>query len=220
MKDGTKSYGPTGAGFGYRQMARLMNPEIISRPPLGTPRSGDAAPGLSIVASAVVRGQGKTEGYHERRLPVPGPARRLFAAAGGAALDRTGLVAQQRADEAAAMSRVLRHALFALVRGGVEDVRLDDDAADRKATAWLRLFDARVDAGFFDEAFWTEVAEPEGPYRVRWRRQLREVGHAVLEEAMEAAPRTDVRRIRARAQALNLFERRAGVFVKEADDAR
>jgi len=219
LKDGEKAYTPTGAGFGYRQIARLMNTDIIVRPVLATPTPGMAGTGLAITISAVVRGQGKTEGFHERHLPVPGFVGALLKQRGDVILDRTGKVAQERADEAGELGRILRHALLALMRGGRDGVRLDDEAAQRKAASWQAIYDGRVEAGFFDDAFWNEVGERDGPHRMPWRRRLAGLARAVLAEAAEAAPRTDMRRIRARAQASDLFERRAGAFVAEVKDA-
>ncbi|GJD53524.1 hypothetical protein OPKNFCMD_6300 [Methylobacterium crusticola] len=217
--DGEKAYTPTRAGFGYRQVARLMNPKITVRPVLATATPGMAGTGLVFVFSAVVRGQGKTEGFHERYLPVPGFIAPLLEQHGDAILDRIGEVAQERADEAGEMGRILRHALLALMRGGRDGVRLDDEAAQRKAASWQTTYDDRVEAGVFDDAFWNEVAERDGPHRVPWRVRLAGIARAVLDEAAVAAPRTEVRRIRARAQASSLFERRAGAFVAEVKDA-
>ena len=219
LKDGEKAYTPSAAGFGYRQIARLMNTRITVRPVLASPAPGMPTTGLAIVLSAVVRGQGKTEGFHERHLPVPGFVAALMEQHGDEILYRTGTVTQERADEAGEMGRILRHALLALLRGGRDAVRLDDEAGLRKAASWQATYDGRVEAGFFDDAFWNEVAERDGPHRVPWRGRLRGIARAVLAEAAEAAPRTEVRRIRARAQASSLFERRAGAFVAEVKDA-
>lgn len=219
LQDEAKAYTPTGAGFGYRQVARLMNTKITVRPVLADPSLFTPATGLVLVFSAVVRGQGKTEGFHERHLRVPDFVGSLLESLGNEILDRTGQVAQERADEAGEMGRILRHALLALVRGGRDGVRLDDEAAQRKAASWQATYDGRVEAGFFDDAFWSEVAERDGPHRAPWRGRLAGIARAVLAEAAEAASRTEVRRIRARAQASSLFERRAGAFVAEVKDA-
>lgn len=219
LREGEKAYTPTGTGFGYRQVARLMSGRLTVRPVLATATPGMPETGLAIVISAVVRGQGKTEGFHERILPVPGFVAALMEQSGDEVLDRIGEVAMKRAEEAGEMGRILRHALLALLRGGRDAVRLDDEAALRKAASWLATYDGRVEAGVFDDGFWNEAAQRDGPHRRPWRVRLAGLARAVLVEAAEAAPRTEVRRIRARAQASDLFERRAGAFMAEVKDA-
>ena len=219
LADGTKSVTPTAAGLGYRQMVRLLDPKTTVRPPLAALRPSDAEAGLALVASAVVRGQGKTEGFHERRIPVSARARGLFNTLGGAFLDRAGGVARARADAAGAMGGCLRRGVFALLMGGADRMRLDDAATDRKAQGWMRLFDARVDAVFFDEAFWDAVAAPGGAQAEAWMVRLRTLARSVLDEAVEAAPRTQERRIKAEAQARDLFEAQAGKQVRLAAEA-
>jgi CRISPR system Cascade subunit CasA len=58
-------------GFGYRRMVDFMFSDGGVQPSaLQQPDATDEAGGLQLVARALVRGQGKTEGYHERRVPL------------------------------------------------------------------------------------------------------------------------------------------------------
>lgn len=221
--DATKSITPTGAGFGYRQMARLLDPGSTRLPPLAEIRQGDGAAGaedgLEIVASALVRGQGKTEGYHERRIKVSDKARGLFNRQGQRALDHAGGLAQIRAKAAGEMGGVLRRALFVLLMGGEARTRLDDAATDAKARPWLRLYDLDVDADFFDTSFWDAVAESDGlgdPGAEAWVRRLREMADASLTRAFAQAPRSDTRRVPVQAEARDRFEREAAKLVRNA----
>jgi CRISPR system Cascade subunit CasA len=214
--DLTASVTPTGDGFGYRQMTRLLNPQVTNRPPLAQPGPNDDAEGLAVVAAALVRGQGKTAGLHRRTVPLSRKVARALRPA--EALDRMGHVAVRRAEDAGVAGRRLRHALLALVQGGPDEVRHDDLAGDKKIASWTARFDQLVDQIFFDEEFWDEVAGETAPHKTIWRERLRKLAGDVFDEAAEAAPRTDVRRIRAHAVARNVLEARMRQFVGEVGD--
>ncbi len=73
-KDGAKVLSITGDGFGWRRMKELLVPgsgeeRSFDRPLLARPEpeDGDA---VEILAAALARGKGKTEGFHTRRVPV------------------------------------------------------------------------------------------------------------------------------------------------------
>lgn len=210
--------------FGFRKFCELLNAEIIDRPVLAEPHEDDGE-GLTLVAAALVRGQGKTKGLHRRHVPLS--RTRYQGVRGKVFLDRLGQVAQTRAVEAGEVRSRLRRALLALVQGGPDKVRLDDDSGGRKCESWLRNYDLAVDRQFFDEAFWVEFdttgttprTDPGATPRADWRRALRGVATTIFEIAAEAAPRSDTRRIKARAVARNMLDGALNTYVKEAGDA-
>ena len=66
-------------GFGYRQIARYLDPEKYVLPPLARPvQEVDGNDGMHLVARAIVRGQGGTDGYHERTIPMGRKATRML----------------------------------------------------------------------------------------------------------------------------------------------
>ncbi|WP_322963950.1 type I-E CRISPR-associated protein Cse1/CasA [Sphingomonas fuzhouensis] len=211
--DRSSSHTPTGAGFGYRQMATLLDQAKITRPLLAEPHDGDDRQGLSIVAAALVRGQGKTEGLHRRSVPVS--RWETISAYEDAPLDRIGAVATKRAGDAGEAGRRLGRALISLVQGGPEKARLDDDAAKKKTERWLEQFNRVVDAEFFDVPFWAEAAGDDGNHRLLWRTRLRSIASDVFDTAAEAAPRTEVRRIRAIARARAFLDGQMGKWMKD-----
>ncbi|WP_343526969.1 type I-E CRISPR-associated protein Cse1/CasA [Sphingomonas sp.] len=215
--DGSSSHTPTGAGFGYRQMATLLDPAKIVRPLLAEPRETDEREGLSIVAAALVRGQGKTEGLHRRHVRVS--RWETIGAYEEAPLDRIGAVAGERAREAGEAGKRLRRALISLVQGGPDKARFDDDPARKKTDRWLDRFDHVVDAEFFDAPFWAEAAGDAGNHRLAWRARLRAIAGEVFEDAADAAPRTEVRRIRARARARSFLDGQMGKWMNEVQHA-
>lgn len=215
--DASASVTPTASGFGYRQFTRLLQPKETTRPILAEPAASDAAEGLALVASALVRGQGKTEGLHRRSVPFSRSIHRKFAG-GDLFLDRVGEVAERRSTDAGEVGRRLRRALLALVQGGPDRPRLDDDASAKKIAGWMAAFDRAVDRVFFDDAFWAEVGREAERPRLAWRTRLRRLATDIFEQAEEAAPRTDMRRIRARAVARNMLDGQLYRFVENTDD--
>lgn len=215
--DRSSSHTPSAAGFGYRQMAHLLNREKITSPTLAKLYEEDAPEGLSIVAAALVRGQGKTEGLHRRSVRL---SRMAWDEEDGRwrALDRMGKVAMMRADEAGEAGKRLRRALIMLVQGGPEQARLDDDSAGRKVDRWVRRFDTLADRAFFEPPFWNEVAGDDGNHRKLWRTWLRDRTDIVFAEAVEAAPRTEMRRIRAVARARMMLDGEMRKWLKEVAD--
>lgn len=212
--DGSASVTPTVAGFGYRQITRLLDRGETSRPLLAEAAEGDDREGLGIVATALVRVQGKTEGWHRRAVAF---SRNVRIGRKEEVLDRIGRVAKVRSDDAGKAKGALRRALFSLMQGGPDQVRLDDASSERKAEPWTGRFDVEVDRIFFDEPFWAEVGEEEGQHRQPWRKKLREIAREVFDEAAEAAPRTDVRRVRARVRARSFLDAQLYRFVEDMD---
>ena len=201
------------ATFGYRKFTELLDRTKTGRPQLSLPSEIDDAEGLLIVATALVRGQGKTEGLHRRVIPVS--RSRKGGRLGDVFLDRIGQVAQVRAVEAGEVRKRLRMAAMALMQGGPASLRLDDDSSARKCESWLQSFELGVDRVFFDPPFWEEFNEAEGNHRLVWRKALTRLANDVFEQAAEAAPRTDVRRVRARAVARNMLDAKLAAYLKE-----
>lgn len=198
--DASASHTPSGAGFGYRQIAQLLDTGRVTRPLLAVLDEGDNRDGLSLVAAALIRGQGKTEGLHRRAIRTT-RVEEIEETGDRTVLDRIGDVGKERADDAREAGRRLRNALISLVQGGPDQARLDDDAAKKKVRRWEDRFDLEVDRVFFDREFWDAAAEPGGEHGHAWRQRLRTFAGEVFDEAAEAAPRTDMRRIRAIARA-------------------
>lgn len=212
--DGSTSHTPTGVGFGYRQMANLLDRQKVTEPLLARLHEEDDREGLTIVASALVRGQGKTEGLH-RRVVRTSRIEQIDQFSDADVLDRVGDVAKTRSDEAGEAGRRLRRALILLVQGGPDQARLDDDSAGRKVDPWVRRFEVMVDRVFFDGALWAEAAGDAGNHRLAWRERLRTLAGTVLADAAKAAPRTEMRRIRAIARSRTMLDAQMAKWLKE-----
>lgn len=211
MADGTKSWGVSAQGFGYRKMVDLLDGSQVTSAPLAQPTAADGANGLTLRAVAVARGQGKTEGFHDRRIAVPAKGIGMLKKSP----DRLGTVAKERAKIAGKEAAgILRHALRVLAQGGPEKARADDDATEARIERFGRSFDRAVDKAFFDSAFWDHVVEAgrDTDHWTAWRDHLSVIVRTVFEQAVEVMPRGALGRIRAEARARAVLDGRLKRF--------
>ncbi|WP_038213680.1 CRISPR-associated protein Cse1 [Xenophilus azovorans] len=192
----------SGAGFEYKLMADLLTGGRFTHGAAwrldGWPR--DAT--LQVVAQATVRGQGKTEGYHERRVPVSPKLRSRLAGPQRVAVAE---MAKQRIAAIAALRKLLWSALVLLFANGDGDDR--NDSISDKAGRFARPFEQREDPRFFDDLALEAEAEDADriALRVQWLLGLVKRAEHVLSEAFEAGPRSGMQRYKARAAALGRF---------------
>jgi CRISPR system Cascade subunit CasA len=218
--DGSSSHTPTGAGFGYRQFARLLNPEDITLPLLARLHPDDDREGLTLTATALVRGQGKTEGLHRRPVRTSRMEEiEAYTPDGVEVLDRVGDLAMRRTLEAGEAARVLARAISQFLQGGPEDrdVRRDDSSTKAKVEPWSRAFHMLVDDEIFEASFWSELAGKKG-HRREWRAWLAATALEMFEQAFDDGPRSEMRRKQAWARARNYLDRRLSAWVKEIGD--
>ncbi len=192
----TKSLTVNGSGLGYRRMVEFMF--NVTKAPLQREAVDDATEGLHILARALVRGQGKTEGYHERRVPL---SRKIKSGPRERATDHAAQAAHDRVELAGLMqNQVLKRALLSLFQNGPDKIKADDKESQRKAEPFLKRFDTEVDRGFFPD-LWVEVDEDDPDRRDQmrgvWVRKLRALAQRLLEEAEHEAARSSRRRFRA-----------------------
>ncbi len=188
-----------GAGFSYRRMTDLLFSGEFRRRPALELLPSDPAEGL-VVAQVLARGKGKTRGYHERLIPVPGKVRWRL----GSVEVRNALAALARARverSAAAQRKVLRPALCALLQGGREALDLNDKRAGR----WIDRLDSAIDAVFFDD-LWSAADLTGDEANRRWDRRLVDLARRELDDAVESAPVPLATLPRAVARAGLLFE--------------
>jgi CRISPR system Cascade subunit CasA len=204
-KDGSEKVLTVDAlGFGYRRMTRLLlGVNGISPSPLQLVTANDADEDLAVVARALVRGQGKTEGYHERHVRLSKRVGRLLKSRDTDPLARA---AQERVIIAGEIQgRVLKPALYAIFENGPDQIDFRDNGAERRAGAFLKRFDAVVDRDFFP-ALWEEFEEQGGrEARVTWVDGLLEEGLAMVREADQGMSKAVGRRYRAFARAEAVF---------------
>lgn len=191
------------SGFDYRLMSELLVGSKFkpgaAQELVGWPNGAT----LQLVAQVTVRGQGKTEGFHERRVPISPALRRLLLGPQRATVAQ---IARQRIDAIAALRKLLWSALVMLFANGEGDDR--NDSISDKAGRFARPFEQGEDARFFLDLSEEVEADDEQrtDFRTQWLLGLVARAEAVLRGAFEAGPRNGMQRYKARAAALSRFQ--------------
>jgi len=200
-KAADKVFTASADGFGYRRVVDLMFSDTIVASPLQKIAPTDPESGLVLLVRALVRGQGKTEGLHERRVPVSKTVAQML----GRTKDTDVLArgARDRVEIAGIIqNRVLNPALLALFQNGPDEIDFRDKGASGRAAVFLKRFDEAVDRVFFPR-LWQEFEEDADAHAVRadWVRGLLDLARTLVDEADRGASKATWRRYRARSRA-------------------
>jgi CRISPR system Cascade subunit CasA len=192
------------AGFDYRHAARLLFSPDYTPPASLVFQTNDPPAGMQIHMVALVRGQGRTDGLHERVLPTAHLQAGDFTDAHRR--EAVHKLAQELIEDVGERAkRALRLGLCALMQGGKDDL----DFRDERARPWLDRLDRAVDAMFFDH-LWALAAAPDAADRDRaraaWRSDLIAITRGLFNTAADRVPTPSARRERARGVATNVFE--------------
>lgn len=189
-------------GFDYKLMSELIAGDGYT---LGAAWRLDGWPqaaALQAIAQATVRGQGKTEGYHERRIPLSPKLRRLLA---GGQRQQVAALAQKRIQAIADMRKLLWNSLALLFANGENSS--GNDAISNRASRFAQPFEQQEDSRFFDDL--AHHVEAEGDQQdavyLQWLLGLAQRAEAVLLQAFDAGPRSGLQRYKARSAALSRF---------------
>lgn len=194
-----KAFTLSADGFSYQRITRLLfDASKYRRPWLLTTDDQEDEMALVLEASGLVRGQGKTEGFHRRRLTIPGSIVQQMLDP-----DRNAHLALRSAEfialAAAAQGKALRPALIQLFQGK-EDPDWRKPSNDSLCRPWQMMFDKRVDEIFFSNLFGLIDQEDHEAART-FSQQLATHAVAAFKMAVEAAPRNEGRRDLAEARA-------------------
>lgn len=177
-KDSLASLTVPVTGFTYRRLAELLFSDQWTKPPALEVRADDGRCPV-VIAQALVRGQGKTEGYHERIVPIPPRARGYFIKDDNRRLGaRSGLWIKRAGD---VRNGALKLGVLTLLQG-VRERNLD--LRDSRADPWLARFEERVDDVFFDTLF-DAVDLQDAPAQNLWDERLDDFARRTFEEATE-----------------------------------
>ena len=189
-------------GFDYKLMSELIAGDGYT---LGAAWRLDGWPQntpLQAIAQATVRGQGKTEGYHERRVPISPKLRRLLTSGQRPLVAN---LAKKRIQAIADMRKLLWISLSLLFTNGENDS--GNDAISNRASRFAQPFEQYEDTRFFDDLaqhIEAEGAQQETVY-LQWLMGLAERAEAVLQHAFVAGPRSGMQRYKAQSAALSRF---------------
>jgi CRISPR system Cascade subunit CasA len=199
--DAGKALTISAEGFHYKLVAELLfgsKYQAAVAQDLSISHSGER---YVLIAQGVTRGQGKTEGYHERRVPISPKVRSFLMSEQKAPLAR---ISTQRIAAIGEVRKLLWLALAVLFNNGAPGKDSSDSVKD-KASEFSRPFERTEDARFFDDLNdEVEAADPTAQ-RLQWLQGLVERAAAVLKVAFDAGPRSAIQRYRAQAAALSRF---------------
>ena len=191
----------TPQGFHYKLIA-----ELLFGGKYEAPIAQDVTPSVMgeryvLIAQGVTRGQGKTEGFHERRVPISPKVRSLLAQRNK---DYLALLSGQRIAAIGDVRKLLWLALAVLFNNGSSGATNSDGVKD-KATEFSKPFEKAEDARFFDDLNDEVEAEDPQAMRLRWLQRLVVHAESVLERAFVVGPRNGIQRYRAQSAALSRF---------------
>ena len=199
-------------GFTYRRIVHYLTSQDWRRPPLleATRAERETPSPMQLVARGMVRGQGKTEGWHERIIPFR--EKILMAMHSPRETQELEEICQERIEQIAAVQRILRHAIAVFAAGG-DSTRVQDEHRAR-ANPWVNKLDEFEDARFFSTLQTEYEAESDQRGRIRddWLMNQRDgvVDRArrILLNAADSLPCPSVHRYRAWVRAEGIFESR------------
>jgi CRISPR system Cascade subunit CasA len=184
-------------GFNYKQVTRLLNGQEYRAPLCGRPQRGDTL----LLMSALVRGQGKTEGFHERVVPVPGG--RFTMPGWQSRFARRAKARIERID--AVRLSVLANAIRNLLATGEAS---GGGARDSRPQRHLDAFERDIDAAFFP-SIWRALDATDEASELAAEQEfetfLLERARFHLEEAINSTPLPAARRYKAIAAAERVF---------------
>ena len=196
-------------GFTYKRIVDYLNPAEWEWPVLLRlmPEEERSAESMQIVARGMVRGQGKTQGYYERIVPLKPKTARFF----GRGLDTPDLhaIAKQRIERVAIVHGILRHAIATFAaRGESSDIGPEHRSLAR---LWSKPLDEMVDDRFFEDLqneFEAHESEREKLQNDWLRNFVIAKARHILHSAEDTLPCPTIHGYRARVAAEGLFEGR------------
>jgi CRISPR system Cascade subunit CasA len=198
----------TAGGFHYARVCELLFEADFVRPPAAVIAPSDPEQGLELRFVAIARGQGKTEGLHQRSVPVSKVLRDWLG--GMSPTDDLATMAKARVADAGAMrGSILRPALFVLAQAGPESPDYGKKSTSPEVAPFLSDFKTAVDRDFFP-ALWreAETSDPAAREAIRrgWIHELADIARDLIRQASDSLPLPGMRRPRARARAERTFE--------------
>ena len=196
-------------GYSWRRLCKLLfgtATEKWNMPVLARPSRHDGSGHLDLVCAGIARGQGKTEGFHERVLPIPRVARAVLLAGETDQIEWAS-AARNHEEDAATMARaVLRFALVTAFTKGPDSTRLDAREAGAAADQILaEHFDPFVDRSFFAYLFGEEGSDAL-TRRLAWQIALKNQANRVLDLGLATGPKTIEREFWAEARGRSAFD--------------
>ena len=200
--------------FGYERVVDGMFSNDWKRPLLFRPEAAGtgAREEMQLVARGMVRGEGGTEGYHERIVPLRHRTLQVFGRPGGP--KQLEDIARERIQQVGTVKSILRHAVATFAAKGNSDFgahRNGKPSPNDLAQPWANRLDEIVDTRFFDDLqdeFDADESKRDA-IRKRWLTNgedgVVDRADKTLKVAVDALPCPSIQRFRARVNADRVF---------------
>lgn len=198
--EGGKALTITSNGFNYKLVSELMFGGKYQAPAAHNLDQSTNGGSLIFITQGITRGQGKTEGYHERRVPISPKVRSLLMTNQKAQLER---LAEQRIAAIGDVRKLLWLALAVLFANG--NFGDNSEVNKAKASKFSAPLEAAEDARFFDDLNDEIEATDPTAQRLQWLLGLVERAETILKAAFDAGPRSGIQKYRAQSAALSRF---------------
>lgn len=201
--EGGKALTITSNGFNYKLVSELMFGGKYQPPTAHNLDQTGNGSRLIFITQGITRGQGKTEGYHERHVPISPKVRGLLVSNQKVQLER---ISGQRIAAIGDVRSLLRYALVVLFESGdVKDTRQASKTHEAKVRKFSAPFEGTEDARFFDDLNEEMEATDPSAQRLQWLLGLVKRAEAILKMAFDAGPRSGIQKYRAQSAALYRF---------------
>lgn len=193
-------------GFSYRRMSDILFREGFEPAPLQKvfPQD-DAGSALVLVARALARGEGGTEGLHERRILTP---RRIVRLLANGQTEALAVPSKERINQASLVRKALRYGLMMLFQSGPTEFKPTDPNSAKRADPFLGRFESEIDQDFFERLFVEVEVDSDAAKRetrADWLNELRRRALALLRAAETGSPVSSICRYRALVRAESAF---------------
>ena len=179
--------------------ADWKQPILLSPATTGRGSSGE----MHLVARGMVRGEGGTEGFHERIIPFRHRTLQIFGRPGGT--KELEDISRERIERIEVAQRILRHAVSVFAAGGRTEGIADEHRT--RANTWANKLTELLEDDFFEDLQDEANASDSTSEIVRsqWLQKLADGAEAILHEAMQSLPCSAINRVKAKALAANVF---------------
>ena len=181
-------------GFNASALTQYLSPDTTTLPVLAQHHQGtDGTRPMFLVARALTRGKGKTQGYHSLVIPVANEVARMLD--NGSRQERLAEAAQARLAIVAELKSILRSSLHAYA-GSHTDI----------PKHWTDLVEESANATFWQDLERELLAPDAGAERLRWTREtMIPATEEALRSAQASIPATRTRRYSSIAAANSIF---------------
>lgn len=197
-KKGAKALTLGENGYTYELLQEIFLGNEYEQP-LALQFQEDEKEGALLVARALIRGQGKTDGLHKKTISVPPKvATRLFR--NPSEKEKLSTISQQRVQLVATVQKkVLYPAIASLLGGGLQSKVDYDDVKP-----WISQFNKVVDIHFF-EYLWNTVDKEERTAEKWWEEFLYQEAEKIYLTAEKGTPIPSAHRWRAISRGRSIF---------------